>query len=281
VNAESSAAPLASFEAKWSKACPEFGLALKFARGAERDRQSAFACLVFEIEHAAFGIRDEQPASIKLHWWAEEFTRIDKGEARHPLTQILAPRIRDTALDTRRWQELVIGALAQRDAEPAADAGALLANYARLYAPVGAIDEALFGTNAVAVAASLGLTRALRETAALPGVLGDGKLPLPLDLLARHRLARSDLANPSAKRADALRDWFGTLASGLFALVSGEAARGEGLGVLRASMAAADARRAWQAVRAPEPLGAIQAALGSLSIPVVWSAWRAARRSPV
>lgn len=280
MNAESTGAPLASFEAKWSQAYPEFGLALKFLRSSERDRRSAFACLVFELEHAAFGIREEQPASIKLQWWAEEFARTSKGEARHPLTQILAPRIREAAISTARWHEVIVGALTQRDPEPAADKVALLENYARLYAPIGIIDEALFGTNAAAVAASLALTRALREAAALPGVLRDGKLPLPLDLLARHRLARGDLATPSAPRADALRDWFGTLGRELSERVNGEAARAEPLGILRASMTAADARRALQAARAREPLGTIQKALAGLSIPVVWSAWRAARRSP-
>jgi hypothetical protein len=44
-------------------------------------------------------------------------------------------------------------------------------------------------------------------------------------------------------------------------------------------MVAADARRASQAASASEPLAMINVALTSLSIPVVWSAWRAARRS--
>jgi hypothetical protein len=102
---------------------------------------------------------------------------------------------------------------------------------------------------------------------------------LPLDLLARHRLARGDLVNVSPARRAALRDWFESLADGLFEQVAGDAARG--LGVVRASMAAANARRASQAACASEPLGAIQSALARLSVPVVWSAWRAAHRSPV
>lgn len=278
MSAESSAAPLASFEAKWSQAYPEFGLALKFVRGPTRDELSAFACLVFELEHAAFVIREAQPAAIKLQWWAEEFARVGKNEARHPLTQVLAPRIRASAIGATQWQQVVIGAMVQRDPEPAAERAVLLAGYARLYEPIGAIDAALFGTNAGAVAATLGLTRAVRETAALASVMRDGTLPLPLDLLARHRLARGDLANASPARSAALREWFESLAAGLFDQVAGEAARG--LGVVRASMAAANARRASRAAHATEPLGAIQTALASLSVPVVWSAWRAAHRSP-
>ncbi len=177
-----------------------------------------------------------------------------------------------------QWQHVVVGAMVQRDTEPAAGSAALLDGYARLYKPIGAIDAALFGTNADAVAAALGLTRALRETAALPYVMRDGTLPLPLDLLARHRLARGDLSTTSPARSAALREWFDSLAVRLSALVAAEAAKG--LGLVRASMTAANARRASQAARASEPLGAIRPALASLSVPVVWSAWRAARRSP-
>ena len=278
MSAEPSAAPLASFEAKWSQAYPEFGLALKFARGPDRDEYSAFACLAFELEHAAFGIREAQPAAIKLQWWAEEFARVGDNEARHPLTQVLASRVRASAVGAAQWQQVVIGAMVQRDPEPAAERAALLEGYARLYKPIGAIDAELFGTNADAVSAALCLTRALREAAALRNAMRDGTLPLPLDLLARHRLARGDLANASPARSAALREWFESIGAGLVAHVAGDAARG--LGVVRASMAAANARRASRAARASEPLGAIQPALASLSVPVVWSAWRAARRSP-
>ncbi len=85
-----SGTPLASFEAKWTAAHPELDLALKFVAERDRSAQAAFACLVFELEHAAFATRDAEPAAIKLQWWAEEFVRAGKGEARHPLTQALA-----------------------------------------------------------------------------------------------------------------------------------------------------------------------------------------------
>ena len=272
-------APLASFEAKWSQAYPEFGLALKFDRDPGRDERKAFACVVFELEHAAFGIREAQPAAIKLQWWAEEFTRAGAGEARHPLTNLLAARIGEAAIPLRRWQEAIVGAFAQRDAEPSANMAVLLESYARFYEPLGAIESALFDTHAAAVARALAITRALRETAALSDALRDGKLPLPLDLLARHRLARGELAATSAARTNALHEWFGTLANEMSPLLTREGLRTQPLGVLRAAMASADARRALQAASAVAPLGAMKTALGGLSIPVLWSAWRAARRS--
>ena len=151
---EEASAEVASFEAKWSAAHPEFGLALAFVRD-DRSALSAFACLVFEIEHAAFGIREAQPAAVKLQWWAEEFARAARGEARHPLTQALADRLATAAVPTRVWHDVIVGALAQRDPEPPADTAALLDGYDTLYAPLATVESTLFGTDARAIAATL------------------------------------------------------------------------------------------------------------------------------
>jgi phytoene synthase len=274
VSAHESSAPLASIEAKWAAARPELALALRFEREDEREARAAFACLVLEIEHAAFGIREAQPVAIKLQWWAEELARAARGEVRHPLTEALAPRIAAAAIPMADWHAAIVGAMAQRDAEPAADRDALLARYAELHRPIGAIEAALFGTDAVAVARALTLSRALRETAALPDALRDGKLPLPLDLLARHRLARGDLGGETPARSAALREWFAALADELSAVLTSPS-----LGIVRAAMAAADAKRLAIPARAGAPLAALNPALATLSLPVAWAAWRAARRS--
>ncbi|MET0232814.1 MAG: phytoene synthase [Rhodanobacteraceae bacterium] len=278
MNAEVDATPLASFEAKWSAAYPAFALAQRFVRD-DREAKLAFACLVFEIEHAAFGIREAQPAAIKLQWWAEELMRAGRGEARHPLTQALGARIAASAVAPMLWQQAILAALSQRDPEPAADTAAWLDAYAPLYEPLGAAESTLFGSDAAATASALALMRALRETAALPVALRDGKMPLPLDRLARHRLSRGDLSNASPARADALREQLRDLADRLRALLARSALAAHPPGVIRATMAAADAVRAIRASNATEPLAALDEALGRLSIPAVWSAWRAARRS--
>lgn len=277
---ETSTAPLASFEAKWSEAYPEFGLALRFDRSADAKARAALACIVFEIEHAAFAIREAQPSAIKLQWWAEELTRASHGQGRHPLTQALGERLGSDRVPPALWHEAIVGALAQRDPEPAPDGQTLLDEYARLYGPLAKIESALFGTNIREVLGVLTLRRALRETASLAQALRDGKLPLPLDLLASHRLSRGDLANASPERAAALREWFGRLGTELRIAASHLVfVSGQPLGVLRATMAAVDAKRTDIAERSRDPLGAMNAALASLSVPVVWSAWRAARRS--
>ena len=272
---EEASAEVASFEAKWSAAHPEFGLALAFVRRTDRSAESAFACLVFEIEHAAFGIREAQPATVKLHWWAEEFARAVRGEARHPLTRALQERLASAAIPTRAWHDVIIGALAQRDPEPPSDETALLAGYRPLYSPLATIESTLFGTDEKAIVAALCATRALRDTAALADVLRDGKLPLPLDLLARHRLARGDLAGSSATRDAALREWLATVSARLSASATHE----RPIGAMRGAMAGANAIRAARAAAAAAPLDALRDALTRLSLPATWAAWRAARRS--
>lgn len=275
--------PLASFEAKWIAVHPELALALKFVGAGERRMQSAFACLVFELEYATFSIHEAEPATIKLQWWAEEFARTVKGEPRHPLSQVLAAYPGFAGIAPTHWREVVIGALAQRDPEPAADSAALFACYARLYAPLGAIESQLFGVDAMASSALMVAARALREAATLPRALQDGSLPLPLDLLARHRLTRNDLAESSARRNDALREWFRELAGELVGLAaadhSGASKPGASIGIVHAAAIAVDSRRALHAARASEPLTAINNALDHLSFAATWAAWRAARRS--
>jgi 15-cis-phytoene synthase len=277
-------APLASFEAKWSQTHPELALALTFVGADERAAQSAFACLVCELEQAAFGIREAQPAAIKLQWWGEEFARAGKREARHPLTRILQLQPGFAATPIAHWYEVIAGALAQRDPEPAADRAAQLGTYFALYRPLGLIEATVFPADprrsvlgpasdrAESLAHVRARSRALRETASLADALRDGRLPLPLDLLARHRLARGDLARASPQQAAALREWLRALAS------DHAGGSGTGLGVLLAAGASADRWRALHAAKAGEPLSALQEAITRLPMRATWAAWRAARR---
>lgn len=267
-------APLASFEAKWADAHPEFGLALKFVAPASRDAHAAFACIVYELEHAAFGIREAQPAAIKLQWWGEEFARAGRNEARHPLTQALSRHPGFAAIPLAQWYAAIAGALAQRDPEPASDTSTLLAVYAALHAPLAAIEASLFGSiDAHALARARTLSRALRETAGLADALRDGRLPLPLDLLARHRLARGDLAHASAAQVAALREWLKVLRAESASIAIAAC------GPFAAAAAAADRWRIRSAGRADEPIAALHALFARLPLRAAWAAWWAGRRS--
>jgi phytoene synthase len=268
--------PLASFETKWAAAHPEFELGLKFVAEREWRAQSAFACLVFELEHAAFAIREAEPATIKLQWWAEEFARAGKGGARHPLTQALAAHRGFATIPPARWYEAISGALAQRDPAPAADRAALLEGYAALYRPLAAIEAALFpAVEAAAATCVRSLVHALRETAALGDALRDGRLLLPLDLLAKHRLARGDLARASPQQVAMLREWLLALSFD-FSAAAGAHMR---VGALHAAAASADRWRARMAARAVDPLATLNASFARLPLRATWAAWRAGRHS--
>ena len=264
--------PAASFEAKWVAAYPELELALRFVAPRERAAQSAFACLVHELEHAALGIRDAEPAMVKLHWWSEEFTRAHAGEARHPLTRALATHPRFGSLATASWHEAVAGAFAQRDPQAGADREAVLEGYASMYRPLGALEAALFcHPDSSSVARARALARSLRDSAMLEDTLRDGRLPLPLDLLARHRLARGDLASASPRQVAALREWFAGLASELGPLRTG--------GAVLAAGVSADRWRARRAGTASQPLASLRRDLGRLPLRSAWAAWRAGRKT--
>lgn len=269
-----SGTPLASFEAKWAAAYPEFALALKFVAPHERDAQTAFVCLSFELEHAAFATRDAEPAAVKLQWWTEELTRARRGEARHPLSQTLAVWPAFAAISSASWFAVIRGALEQREPVPAADRAALQRTYSALYEPLATIESELFhGIDAATRARVASASRTLRETAALADSLRAGRLPLPLDLLARHRLARGDLVQTSPSQTTALQEWMSTLATEFAAIPAA------GLGAVGAAMRSADRARARRAARARAPLVALNEGLGRLPLAALWSAWRAGRRS--
>lgn len=266
--------PLASFEAKWTAAYPELALALAFEPVGRRAARSAFACIGHELEHAACGIREAQPAALKLQWWAEEFARARHGEARHPLTRVLAeaPRFGDVALD--EWHAAIVGAHTQRDPEPAADAETLLRGHEALQAPLARIESALFGPfDTGALARVRAVSRAVRDTATLAEALRDGRLPLPLDLLARHRLARGELAQDSDARRAAVREWLRALRT------STDAQARLGIGAAGAATASADRWRLARAAAADDPASALPPLLGRVPLRASLACWRAARRA--
>ncbi len=274
MNEKTSPVSIVAFESKWIGARPELGLALRFVEPAQRPARSAWACLVLELGETAFGASEAEPALIKLQWWFEELLRSQRGEAQHPLSQGLAASAGWREVAPALWQAVIAAALAQRDAPPAADRAALLDGLLELYGPLSEIEARLFAPlDAAALARQQALGRALVETARLGEALRQGRLPLPLSLLARHRLARSELAAAAPAREAALRDWFAELAADYAELADAP------LGAIAAAARAAESWRAGHAARAAAPLIALHAAGRRLPLVAPWAAWRAARRS--
>ncbi|MEO8460220.1 MAG: hypothetical protein ABI451_06810 [Dokdonella sp.] len=264
---------LASFENKWIAQRREFGLALGFLSGTERTCESAFACLRFELEHAAFAIAESSVATSKLHWWLEEFARLGAGEPRHPLTQALANSA-SSAIPLNLWQRVIQVALQTRDGEPAAIFDELIVGYSRFQYTLTAIESLLFPRIDPAASTRVqSISRALLDIATLPEVLQSGRLPLPLDTLARHRLIRNDLAQPSPTRTAALRDHLQSLAREFDTLATQRPI----LTIVAAAQLSANRRRCGAILRSSDPAAHIEIQLARIPFATAWDIWRARR----
>ncbi len=262
-----------SFETKWTLAHPELPLALRFASASMRPFVSVFACLSFEITHAAFHIVEPEVARTKLQWWAEELSALAKGKPRHPLTQALSSWAPMNALSTDIWSAVIIGAFAQRESVPASSLADLLGGYRRLHEPLAAIEATLYPKLDVGASAEAAtLSRALHESTWVAQALARDRLPLPLDLLARHQLSRADLGQPGERRDAAIREHLATLATRMHSIDR------RGLSPLTAAGLQAAKVRSRRASRAADPLAECAGKLDRLPLSSVWASWRAARR---
>ena len=239
---------LASFEAKWSLHRPELALALRFAPRAERHVASALYCLFEEITDVAFRVAERDIAARKLHWWAEELAGLPTAQARHPLSEVLQQHAGLRELSSAHWAMLLQAGLAHADQAPATSMAELLYAYRRFSEPLAAIAATLHPRlDRDTTAQALALSRALRDCSQLASVLAMGRLPLPLDLLARHRLSRADLVAPGASRDAALREHCAALRSAMRNIDR------EGLNVLTVLTLQVDEARCQSAARAADP----------------------------
>src|SRR5438445_5813650 len=200
----------ASFEEKWLAANPEQATVALFLAPDARLRAAAFGSLVHEFEQAAFGLREAQVAEVKIQWWRQELLAAASGSPRHPLSAVLFADPQAAKVDAADWMALCDGALSMRHVGAASDLESLLSDYSVLYAPVARIEAVLFDAPVVGAAAMAKLWTvshlllALRHLADVPE-----RLPVPLDLLARHELTRAMLAEAHPKRTELLRGFPG------------------------------------------------------------------------
>lgn len=266
-------AAFAGFESKWTAALPEFGLALRFVDAATRTARAALACIGYEIEHAVSHIGEAEVAAGKLRWWLEELDAFAAGAPRHPLTRSLAAEVDATRVPRMSWRGAIAAALACLDDTPASTFDALLDAHRGLHRPLAEAGRALFGDDAVAVVAEAGaLRRALRDAFATAQGDDSRRLAVPLDLLARHRLTRAELAVASPAREAALREFASMLATRFDALDRAV------LPVIDAVAVHAERARCGKLATAREPLRRAPSAFTSLPLSAAWWGWRAARR---
>lgn len=232
----------------------------------------AFECLALEIEHSAYDLSEPSVATGKLEWWAEELMRSAAGAPQHPLTLLLA---KNASFAGAPWGAVIAGATAQHAAPASADLAALLMRHSQFHAPVSIAEATLFdGIDPDATARSRSLVRSVRDSVAGMREGFSSSMPLPLDLLARHQLTRASLAQGGPARMAALRDHLGTLLERFEALAVDAA----GLPLLQVAAVSANRARLRIALRASEPVNALEHAFGSLPPLTAWKVWRCARQ---
>jgi phytoene synthase len=269
-----------SFEQKWLAAFPENNVLRVFLSPADRVLNAAFACLIFELAQTALHIAETQIAASKLNWWSEELARASAQQARHPITQTLFSDGRARAIAPDFWQALVRGATAQMGIDSSADFASQIEQAQRFSLPLARIERELFFVDGAAsesgstAAASLAAcAQLLHQVAVLPQELQQGRLPLPLSLLARHQLNRDNLLIASAQRTAAIRDYLNTLAAEIRAAL----ALGATSSIARRVRARLDLALIQRALRHADPLQALNNAPGASPWRSLWFGWSAAR----
>ena len=270
----------AAFEQKWLAAFPENNVLRVFLSPADRMLNAALGSLVFELEQTALHIAETQIAATKLNWWSEELERASTQQARHPIIQTLFADARARAIAPDFWQALVRGAAAQLGVESNADFASQIAQAQSFSLPLARIENQLFFADSVdrdsditAAASLAACAQLLRQLAMLPQELQQGRLPLPLSLLARHQLHRENLLVASAQRTAAIRDYLNTLAAEIRAALAFDPI----LNLGRRVRARLDLALIKRALRDADPLQALSRDPGTSPWRSLWSGWSAAR----
>jgi len=265
-------AAFASFERKWLDANPEQATVAVFLAPGERRRASAFGSLVHELEQTTFGMREPQVAAVKLNWWREELVAATAARPRHPIARELFDDERTRSIDATRWSTLIDGALAQLESAAASALDDSISTLAAFYRPVASLEAAVSAQeNARTEAdARLWISAHLLHSAARPG---HGRA-IPLDLLARHGLARSALTEPSPAKTALLRDYLGLLRDEIDAAL----AQAPQASLGRRVRARLDRELAARASAAADPSALLERHPAPRRWRSLWLSWREARR---
>ncbi|HEX3122544.1 MAG TPA: squalene/phytoene synthase family protein [Rhodanobacteraceae bacterium] len=268
-------AAFASFERKWLEANPEQATVAVFLAPDERRRASAFGVLVHELEQTTFSVREPQVAAVKLNWWRQELISAGAGTPRHPVTKELFDDARARSIAESSWSNLIDGALAQFDGAAASALPDSISTLAAFYRPVASLEAALAADQSARsdADARLWISAHLLHSA----VLTVDNRAIPLDLLARHGLARSALTEPSPARAALLRDYLGLVRDEIDAALAQLPQASLG----RRVRARLDRELAARASAAADPLALLAGHPRQRRWRSLWLSWREARRSAV
>jgi phytoene synthase len=267
---------LQSYIDKWLGVQPQQRVALVFVDPNKYPGHVALAALEQELLSTAYGIREPQVALTKLNWWAEELSNAHETGGRHPLTRVLFDDERAHAIAKERWVAPVLAAMAQLEEGTAVDFAAQLNAASALHGALAELEtnwwygDAASPARAARIATLSHLLYALRR---LQDDAERDRLPLPMSRLARFNLSRTGLRERGDARDQAIKAQLGDLQSAW-----DEAGRLAGpLSVFRALEGGQGERLVHKAVRASDPLAALQKGAPEGGFMATFRAWNAAR----
>lgn len=256
------------FVAKWLDAEPWHRLLLVFESPANRRARRLIEALGHELRGTALDSSDARVVAARLGWWMEEWQQLAAGTPRHPVTIALAS-IADQPIAAQAGAAWVDAATALAIDASDPTTPARIERWQRYTQAQAAASQSWLrasGGDAAVHAASLLVERIGMRQADLKA----GRLPVPLDVLARHGLTRSQFVDDDAATARALADYAGDLALSLGRSSAASA------GSYRRAQAALARLRA----RGIAPTAA-SAASGAARLPPLrsaFAAWRAFRK---
>ena len=248
-----------------------------------RPEDADAACALAALEQAVLGVladvREPLVAAAKLRWWVDEMAAVPAGAARHPLTQALARHAAARRMETALWKQPGEAALAAAASVTPVDDAAQWALALAVCAPWAALEAAWWrgpGVDSDEAAQAAALAWLIGDLLRLPQRYQGLRLPLPMQRLARHALARDDLAADSPARRAVVREQCAALAAHAAGLRRANAA----LPLWRGFDLRLDARALRRVARHADPLRALARRRGDPGPFALLAAWQAARASP-
>lgn len=272
-----------SFERKWLSEFPENAVLAVFLPIGQRQSVNAFGSLIHELTQTAFHRSEPQITATKLAWWQQELIDAHGGQPRHPITIVLFADASIRSSDLSLWPALADASLLEVEHRNAADVAELLRRLQPWQRAVARADAVVFSTGraddefAAKLAAISHLLREMSRIAAHPDSRNLQQIPVPLNLLARHGISRSDLINRSAARNAFARDYLAALLEQLDDCLN----RACTFSLPRRVRTALDRRRIMQAQHAHDPLDWLADHQQPSNVRGLWIAWREAQKCSV
>jgi 15-cis-phytoene synthase len=162
-----------------------------------REAITALYAFCREVDDVADECSDPDIARTKLAWWRAEIANLFAGKPQHPVTQALAPAVRDYGLNEEHFQEIIEGMEMDLDQNRYADFKQLQLYCYRVASVVGLLSASIFGyTDRKTLKYAHDLGMAFQLTNIVRDVGEDARrdrIYLPLDELAQFGVSEIDI----------------------------------------------------------------------------------------